>query len=514
MPLSVFFADLGRKVSDSDNQAVQSFARLWPWICYVLATGLLLRPILITTVSADDLINPFTQIYHAGTSIDSVMRRTWNSTSATGHFNYVGQSIGSVVVMIWTYLIGNFGIRFSAVYAATKFLVYLFCLVVGAAAIRSALSFMGINMSAWPARIWILIVTATFLQIHVPWSNDPVASYPLAGFLTAAIGVMFIVFVIALSNSESLVKAFVVGIFGVFAVLYYEYNSFAILSVAPILLYGFWQDRKSKTDLIKRVKLSLLFVGPAAITTAYFYLSHKAASANYNGTALSFQAPFAKTFVNGVASTFPASSWKIAHEWLTGPLSRPTQSWLPYVFGLVVLGSMYPLRSRWGSRQFIREVKWQGVFIGCSPFIIYWLGATLTQTATEKVQLEAVRIGQVYNFYAVGVTCLAIISIVLLSLVNWRNVPTLLRSVLLTMVLFFGAYQYIVNWNVMIQFNGATSGSRNLLVAYAEKPPMEQRCAALNTWKTMGWPEYYWLDMELGLNASYEIFHGELFCKQ
>ncbi len=514
MPQTDFFSGSDHNASNSHNQAAQSFARLWPWICYVLATALLLRPILITTVAADDLINPFSQIYHAGTSIDAVMRRTWSSTSVTGHFNYVGQSIGSVVVMIWTYLIGNFGIRFSTVYAATKFLVYLSCLVVSAAAIRSALSFIGINMSAWPARIWILIVTATFLQIHVPWSNDPVASYPLAGFLTTAIGVTYIVFVIALSNSNSLVRAFVVGIFGVFAVLYYEYNSFAILSVAPILLYGFWQDRNSKTVLIERMKKSLLFVGPAAVTTVYFYISHKAASANYSGTALSFKAPFAKTFVNGVASTFPASSWKIAHEWLTGPLSRPTQSWLPYFFGLVVLGSMCPLRSRWGSRQFTREVKWQGVFIGCSPFVIYWLGATFTQTSTEKVQLEAVRIGQVYNFYSVGVVCLAIVSIILLSLIEWRKVPVLFRSGLFTMVLLFGAYQYIINWNVMIQFNGVTSGSRNLLVAYAEKPPIDQRCTALNSWKTMGWPEYYWLDMELGLNKSYEIFHGELFCKQ
>lgn len=513
MPQTDFLSGSDHNASSSDNEAAESFARLWPWICYVLAAGLLLRPVLITTVSADDLINPFTQIYHAGTSIDAVMRRTWSATSATGHFNYVGQGIGSVVVMIWTYLIGNFGIRFSAVYAATKFLVYLFCLVVSAAAIRSALSFIGINISTWPTRIWILVVTSIFLQIHVPWSNDPVASYPLAGFLTVAIGVLYIVFVIALSNSNSLVRAFFIGIFGVFAVLYYEYNSFAIFSVAPILLYWLWQDRKSKTIFINRINMSLLCVGPAAMVTVYFYLSHKAASANYSGTALSFEAPFAKTFLNGVASTFPASSWKIAHEWLTGPLLRPTQSWFPYLLGLVVLGSMYSLRSRWGSRQLTREVKWQGVFIGCSPFVIYWLGATFTQTSTEKVQLEAVRIGQVYNFYAVGVVCLAIVSIILLSLVNWRGVPVLVRTGLFTVVLLFGAYQYVVNWNVMIQFNGVTSGSQNLLVAYAEMPPMEERCAALNSWKTMGWPEYYWLDMELGLNESYKIFHGEAFCE-
>ena len=501
-------------MSHPNNQAAEGFARLWPWICYVLAASLLLRPILITTVSADDLLNPFSQIYHAGTSIDAVMRRTWSFVAITGHFNYVGQSIGSIVVMIWTYLIGNFGIRFSAVYATTKFLVYMFCLVVSAAAIRSALSFIGIRTSAWSARIWVLIAIAFTLQIHVPWSNDPVASYPLAGFLTTAIGILFIVFVFALHDSTSLIRAFAVGVVGVLVVLYYEYNSFAIFSVAPIILCGFWENLRNKKVLIHRVKMGIFCVGPAAITTVYFYLSNRAASANYSGTALSFKAPFARTFVNGVAGTFPATSWNFAHEWLTETPARPAQSWLPYFLGIAVLGSLYPLRSKWGSQQLVCKVKWQRVLIGCAPFVIYWLGATFTQTATEKVQLETTRLGQVYNFYAVGITCLAIISILLLSIVNWKKVSVLVRSCLFAIVLFFGAYQYVINWNVMIQFNGATSGSSNLLVAYAEKPPMESRCAALNSWKTMGWPEYYWLDMELGLNASYEIFHGELFCKQ
>jgi hypothetical protein len=60
----------------------------------------------------------------------------------------------------------------------------------------------------------------------------------------------------------------------------------------------------------------------------------------------------------------------------------------------------------------------------------------------------------------------------------------------------------------------ALSGNRNLLVAFADKPPMVQRCAAFEAWKAMGWPEYYWLDMELGMNATYLKFHGQEFCRK
>jgi hypothetical protein len=154
------------------------------------------------------------------------------------------------------------------------------------------------------------------------------------------------------------------------------------------------------------------------------------------------------------------------------------------------------------------------VLVVCSPFVLYWAGATFTQASTLKVQMEAVRLGQVYNYYAVGATCFALLLVIGLFLINWSRVHAVLQLGLFAFALLFGAYQYIVNWNVMVQFNGATSGGSQLLVAFAERPPMPERCNALNVWKSVGWPEYYWLDMELGLNQSYKIYHGEPFCEQ
>ncbi len=482
------------------------------WTLYIAAAALLLRPVLLTNISADDLINPFSQIYHAGTSIDSVLRRTWDVVPRTGHFNYVGQTFGSIVVMIWTYLIGNFGIRYSLVYATTKFIVFLLCLAIGTTAIKQLLDSLNQVRNIWLIRVTVLVVVTTTLQIHVPWSNDPVASYPLSGFLTAVIGVSYIVLVTKFFNTKRWYVALGVGLFGATTVLYYEFNAFAILAVAPVLVVAILKKLRLGQSVLHQMFISLLFILPAALTTIYFYLTSKASAVNYSGTSLSLSDPFISTFSKGIASALPATSWSIASEWLTGPLGEYRFSLSQYVLGLVLAGVIV-LISLFGSKlQNVSRVSVSSSLLGFIPFVIYWFGATFIQTATEKVQLESVRLGHVYNYYAVAALCSAIIFVTLLFLVPWTKANKLLRYGLMSIALTVGGFQYLLNWNVMRQFNGVTSGSSQLLAVYSDKPPMLERCEALDKWKSMGWPEYYWLDMELGLNESYKIFHGEAFC--
>jgi hypothetical protein len=161
-----------------------------------------------------------------------------------------------------------------------------------------------------------------------------------------------------------------------------------------------------------------------------------------------------------------------------------------------------------------RKIDLKRIAIFFSPFLIYWLGATLAQTSTIKVQQEATRIGQVYNYYAVGAVCAAMFFAAFLITINWKRVQIKVRVFLVILFIPIGAFQYALNWNITSQFNLALSGNRNLLVAFADQPPMEQRCAAFDAWKSMGWPEYYWLDMELGMNASYQLYRGVQFCQK
>jgi hypothetical protein len=493
----------------------RSFTKLIPWFLFLVAAGLLLRPVLLTAITADDFINPFSQTYHAGTGIDPILRRTWHFVTVTGHFNYVGQSIGSISLLIWSYLIGNFDIRYSFVYATTKYIVYVLCILGGAALVRAILKHAGVVASQWHIRIGVLMLTAGLLQIHVPWSNDPVASYPLAGYFTAFMGLSFLILALKAVMTGSLRWAAAAGLLGVVSVLYYEFNAFAILASAPVLLLYVLQQRNNHSTLFKALRLSVIIVLPAALTTVFFYLRNRAASSAYSGTAISFEAPFPSTFGKGILNALPGSSIPLAHDWLAKPLEYP---WA--VQRNFALGCVFAALLLWWERR----VPWRGMsergilrshlLAGCSALVIYGLGATFSQTSTVKVQTEALRVGQVYNYYAVSATVFALLVVIGIWSVNWSSVSRAVRFALASVVLIFMGYQYNVNANVLYTFNSLMKPSQDLLVAYAEQPPMPKRCALLDQWKALGWPEYYWLDMELGLNASSEIYRRELFCSR
>jgi len=486
------------------------------WILFGLATAVLLRPILITAIAADDLINPFSQIYHAGTGIDPILSRSWDFVSKTGHFNYVGQTIGAMVLLVWSYLIGNFDFRYSAVYAWSKYLTYVFTVIVAAGYVRTLLRLARVTVSKWLTRAVVLAALAMTLQIHIPWSNDPVASYPLSGYLTAAIGLSFLWLHLNMNGTTAWTVVLGTGLLGAVAVLYYEYNLFAVLAVIPGAVYALWVTRDDTAKLRALVLRHLAAVVPAIATAGFFYLRNRAASAAYSGTAISLDGEFVGTFWRGLVSSLPASSWPFAFDWLTGPLRM--DPWV-MVGPVVGLGSVSVIVFLNRSRPHLRDDP-RGqhpgsvLLVGLLPIVGYWMGTTFTQTATQKVQDESSRIGHVYNYYAVGSTAVVIITVVLSLFLLTDHSRRMLVALGVSTLMVLGTFQWALNWNVMVQFNGVVSGSRNLLVAVTEQPPMPERCSVLDTWKAMGWPEYYWLDMELGLNRLYEIHKGEPFCRR
>ena len=485
------------------------------WLLFLGATAVLLRPILLTAVSADDLINPFSQMYHAGTSPGPIWRRVVESVSITGHFNYVGQFLGSLAVLIWGYLISDFSIRYSLVYAATKYVVYVGVILLMARYARIVLQHLGVRVHAWPTRIATLLLLALTLQIHIPWSNDPVASYPLAGFGTALVGLLFLLLAFETSRRPISFLTLTTGVVGALAVLYYEFNAFAILGSAIYFVYAYFGAppdlRRFKRDVL-RLAIS---VGPAALTTIYFYFNNRAASANYSGTAVTLDGRFATTFRNGIIGSLPGSGWGIADDWLATDSRLHIRAFQYLAIGLILCaGTLFVGRSGISKARVGQRVNWRTASFLTMPVVVYWLGATFTQTATKKVQDEAARIGQVYNFYAIGAVAVALVVSVVIFAVDWRKLKIWTPVVACMVFLALGAYQYHINWNVTLKFNQIMTPTRELLVAFAEQPPMTERCLKLDQWKAMGWPEYYWLDLELGMNLMYRVSHQQEFCQR
>jgi hypothetical protein len=493
---------------------VSAARRLGPWVLYFIALYVVLRPVLLTTVAADDLINPFSQLYHGGSSLPDILRNNWKVVTATGHFNYIGQSIGSAVVYLWLFFVADLEIHYTTVYAVSKYVVFAISFLVLAELIRATLRYGGFATHRWRIRAGVLVTAGLLIQIHIPWSNDPVASYPLAGYLTAAVGFAFILLFLWTTASWTWTRVGITGAFGVLAVLYYEFNSFALAAVGPVLAYEILRQRRDPQLLRQRVTQAFACVGPAALTVVYFYSRNKAQSANYEGTAISLGDRFPTVFRNGMLSSLPGTSWSRAEDWMPYPSPWTQRIILYFAIALGLIGSILWLTRKVASETASSSRSITRLLIASSALFIYWAGATLTQTATVKIQKEASGIGQVYNYYAIGASAFGALFVVAAFAVDRRKIPLAVRGLVLGAVILVCANQYRTNTNVTIQFNGVVVPTGNLLNVYSEGRDMTQRCQALDWWKTMGWPEYYWLDMEIGMNLSYELYRGEPFCRR
>jgi len=508
------------------------------WVAYVVGVWLFLRPVLLTTVFADDFINPFFQFPTTKLSPVEMIRFGWTGARGAGHINVIGQTIGAVLDTLWMLMMAVLGLRFSTIYAATKLLVYVLTAVSAAAFVREASAVLGRPISLWRSRLYVSVALFGTLQIHIAWSNDPVSSYPASGFATAAIGFLLLALALRSFRSGSLRRAWVTGIVGSAAVLYYEILVSAVVAIAPLALWAWWSggDRSSRASMSRVLRLTAPMVAVPAVVAAVAKLTIGSSSVGYSGTEVALGGGFGKSFFNGIVSTLPGAGWQLTREFLAAPVGLHTTA----VIILVVVASALAVAASTGRAAAdappvaVSVPATLSVTDGVSDSphmptsasghdrvvaalmlltpVVFMLGAAITQTATQKVQDEAPRVGFVYNYYAIGSTAWAATLVIAVSLVprSWRS--NAVRAIASSVGIAFIVVQFMVNWNVTSKFNAGTYPSRQLLVTFSERRPEDQRCRALEGWAQGAWPDYYEEWMILGLQTAYEYFHDEQFC--
>jgi hypothetical protein len=274
------------------------------WILFSIGVSVLIRPILTTAIVADDFIGPFSQFHQSGAGLISSLRFGYNAASY-GHFNYVGQIIGALANWIWMQLQGQFGIRYSTIYATSKFLVILFAISQAARLSQRILTTDRSSSAIWKIRIAIAIALAATIQLHIVWSNDPVGSYPLSGYLSAAIGMMVLNTAFSFFT-EKTVRNFVVLTFILIgAILYYEMNIALLASVGILALVFEYRNKSTTGNFIKPLAISFAaLVFPTAITF-FLQFHYSAESASYAGTAVALNGKSLQVFGNSLVSSLP-----------------------------------------------------------------------------------------------------------------------------------------------------------------------------------------------------------------
>jgi hypothetical protein len=481
------------------------------WVLYVAASVLLLRPLLVTTIVADDFLNPFVQYHQGGAGIGRAVEYGWDGANAAGHFNYLGQIVGAFYNLGWLGLASTLGIRFSTVYALTKLVTFLVCAEAAARYLTAVAERAGYRVGPWRARLTTAGALFASLQFHGFWSNDPVGSYPLSGYASAALGFAYLRLVVDLDRHRRWWAPAAVGLAGLGTILYYELNAMAVAAaVLPLLWIALrpvtWSDR-----LREAVRIAPAVAVPFLATVA-LQLRAAPTSENYGGTSVEVGSGVLETFWIATRSSLPGASWTLTRKVLVGG-DQPFR-WSALVVVLLLGAAAAALFVRHGfgvertaTPRSSRTLLW----LGAAP-VAYWLGATLLQSATAKVQTEVTRVGQVYNFYAIGSTALAIVGALVVIALAGRPRGRIVAVVLLGAFAVFSVAQVSTSVALSKQFYDGTEPNRRVLVSFSERRPEAYRCTALRDWTAGAWPEYYEEFMVAGLQAAYERFHDEPFC--
>ena len=478
------------------------------WIGFVAASGVALGPILTTPIVADDFVMPFSQIDAAGLNPFDIWHWAVTSAPKVGHFNFLGQFVGGTTSLIWMLLISA-GVKYSTVFAASKLLVYVLCAVAGARFVREGLRLANVEVDTWWARIAVAVALFGSLQLHVAWSNDPVASFPGSGFASVAFGLWYLSIVCVALRRATWRSAVFAGAIGLCAVLYYEINVSAVVAAGPIVAWSLWRGRAWKD--VPALGRAAVIVGLPAVVTIIIQILVSPASANYTGTQIAAENSPMSTFGKAVVSSLPGAAWPKARTWINH--SFPVRTY-PVLVIVVLLVLLWYLARAFGTRRVTDSGPrdWLAFAAVVASPLTYWLGATLIQSLTRKVQDEVNEIGKVYNFYAVGATAIAVAAVLMFSAIpNWKWLHRL-APVAVGIGALFLSLQFLINAELSKEFIAQTVPNRELLVAYSSHAPVEERCRTIRTWTAGAWPDYYENQIVVGMELGYQQFHDESFC--
>ncbi len=477
---------------------------------YLVGSYLLLYPALSTAVVADDLINPFAQTADAGGGLGSALRYGWHGATDGASFRLVGNAVGSGYNWLWVWVSAHIGLNMSTLYGVSKYATFIVCAMSVAAFWWSVAREYGRAIEFWDALVLVSLALFGTVQVHALWSNDPVASYPLSGYGSTAIGFAVMTCAVLVNRQRTWRWASIGAGVSVIAVLYYEINIGAVLGAAVILLAGVLKHRADRRSALVDFARGALFVCVPAVVIAYGRTVTGGKASTYGGTDVRLSGSL-RTFVKGVAGAVPGSAWRLSNRALGGH-TRAVAIVLGVVIAVAVLVLRWWLQARTRPRPTPLPVQRLGLSAATIAAVCYATFAVALQAITVKVQDETREVGYVYTSYAMGSAAVALGLAVGGRAFLDRPVARVLKIAATVLVAMFLIVQSTVNWRLQETLDRNYAVNSRLLDSFDEDVPAVQRCNALASWSQVPWPDYYRNDMTEGLQVAYEYYFGEPFC--
>ena len=478
---------------------------------FVFCSFIVLCPILITPVIADDYINPFSQVSKSGNGLLVSLADCIHTVFSGASFRLVGVPLGGLFNWLTLQMSGRFQIDFWITYAGTKFLIFLFVCFSASKLLKEFLSSTGRSLSRFSLLVLFSSVFLTSLQLHGYWSNDPVTSYPLSGYLSVGLTFMFLAYsfeFLRTSKRDIQLKSL---FFGLIAVANYELSLGAVIGMGLFVLVYSWSTKRTKSWSRSFAQL-LKLQTPQIIIGLYVVMGRFITGRNastYAGTTVRLDSSFVPTLSKALISSFPGSSWILSRDFLGGSVAMSIRA---TVIAFTIIFAMFVYGKRAGIRHLAEHTN--GLMISGVLFTIsfYWIFGTALQSMTIKVQDETPRIGYVYTHYAIGSSVIALVVAIVLLSINWNRVRPNMQLFLAIFASFFILVQLTINWRLSGQLRASFVPNAQLTKVFTHQYPESERCEALRNWTAGNWPEYYETEMVAGLQTSYFHFHGVSFC--
>ncbi len=444
------------------------------------------------------------------------LRYGWRAGQEAGHFNPVGQALGALYHFVAYALPATTGLPPRVVdVVAGAALLWVTALAVAWCA-AWALRHARVEGELLVARSFAVTSAALAgsLQLH-PWSNDPVSSYLMAGWASAALG--FVVLGLALRavspGRGGWGDVVALGVAGVLAVLWYEMLTGVVAGVAAVLVgAGVRAGRSGKRRAVRRV---LALGASGVVLPAVVFVVGRFASAadgrGYTGTALGTGTAALRSTWAAVLGVLPGGAW----SYLTAAAGPVPLAFVPGVLAAVYVVALGAIVALW-RRHPVHVASPHGLVIPAVGIVVAWAATTATQTFTVKYASEIQVPGQVYLFHVVALGCLAALAVLAACAAtgrwhgSWSRGARTAGAALLGVVV---VVQLTISWHLADFMTGAFDGNIALTGAAVDGDlDQQQRCAILLRWADRPWPDYYRTAVVRAVERTYEVRFGEAFC--
>ena len=457
----------------------------------------LFYPIAHTPMIADDLYIPFDQVDRGGTGFIDSLQFGWFVGYHGPSFRPSGAIFGAVHTWVSLELASKLRIDMTYLFGLTKIVLLVLICYQLTAVLSKTLS--APTYCPQLARLMI-VITAITIQIHGIWSNDPVVSFPIAGFGSTLLGLTVIAKFANDFSSLNYFKASIIGFIGVFAVCYYELTYGAVLGVSgAFVLNRIFVERR----ISWQTALTTLLLGlPASCAVVFGRLHASAVAQSYGGTTVGSATQIVRTFYINAVSSLPGSGWGLSRISLSG---FPKVSYYSLVTLLVV--SIVLLK-----KQDVNIVRAkQQLWITFFPIVFYFFFANSLLALTSKIQMEVRTIGQVYTAYPVGMALCVMLVCLAFYASNCITFRTF-RPLFIATLIVFASLQVSINHNLSGRLRSMAGPNRELVNNYSTSSTTAERCSIITNWMNGNWPEYYETGIFRGLNLASNHYYGRDYC--